>query len=253
MNIEDLKAKALARRAQAIIFDGDGAVKASDEALGNFLGGDFNWFEDTFLSGMETSIRSLTIRETLSFQCVQMTLSGKERYCDITIERLAKDQWLCLIYDFSAQYRKVFEMQQQRNLAEIKSHKFERTNTSLSHDNEALRKLYEELKDSAASEYILIRADKLLVNLDLRTINYLEAYGDYVKIHTTDRLYLVYSTFAKIEATLPPSDFSRVHRSYIVRHDKIENIDQLSLSIASEVLPMGKTYKTELLRKMGQL
>jgi len=89
--------------------------------------------------------------------------------------------------------------------------------------------------------------------VDMRTIHFLEAYGDYVKVHTTDRLYLVYSTFSKIEAALPTKDFSRIHRSYIVRVDKIDNIEQLSLSIAGQVLPMGKSFKAELLRKMGQL
>ena len=57
----------------------------------------------------------------------------------------------------------------------------------------------------------------------------------------------------KVEASLPENQFFRIHRSYIVRLDKIKNIEQLSVEVNDKALPIGKSYKALLIEKMGQL
>lgn len=52
----------------------------------------------------------------------------------------------------------------------------------------------------------------------------------------------------EIEKKLPASDFQRVHRSYIVRIDKIIAIEQPNIVIegGKKLIPIGGSYKDEL-------
>ncbi len=102
-------------------------------------------------------------------------------------------------------------------------------------------------------ENIFIKVDSLLVNFDLKDIYWVEAYGDYVKIHTLDKTHTVYSTLKAIEEKLPSYDFVRIHRSYIVRIDKIKNIDQNNLEITGKVLPVSNSYKQDLIKRIKTL
>ena len=45
----------------------------------------------------------------------------------------------------------------------------------------------------------------------------------------------------------------RVHRSFIVRLDKIQNIDNSTLQIMSHILPISSTYRSDLLQKINTL
>ncbi|MDW3191200.1 MAG: LytTR family DNA-binding domain-containing protein [Cytophagales bacterium] len=109
------------------------------------------------------------------------------------------------------------------------------------------------MQDDQSSQFILVKADNLLVNVDLRDILYLEAYGDYIKVHTSDKIYVTYNTMKNMEASMPKNQFFRIHRSFIIRLDKVVNIEQLSVLIGDKTLPIGKNYKTDLVEKMGQL
>lgn len=100
---------------------------------------------------------------------------------------------------------------------------------------------------------LFIKTDSLLVSLDIGSINYLEAYGDYVKIHTDDKTHVVYSKFKSVEDKLSPNEFIRIHRSYIVRLDKIKNIDQGNLQLGDKILPVSSSYRSGLLERIKTL
>lgn len=106
---------------------------------------------------------------------------------------------------------------------------------------------------SASSTNIFIKSDSLLVKLDVKTITYIEAYGDYVKIHTDEKTHLVYSKFKTVEDKLPEGDFVRVHRSFIVNIDRIKNIDQSNLQIGDKIIPVSNSYRPKLLDRIKML
>jgi DNA-binding LytR/AlgR family response regulator len=56
-----------------------------------------------------------------------------------------------------------------------------------------------------------------------------------------------------IEAKLPDSDFMRVHRSFIVRIDKITAIEQPNLILENDkkIIPIGGSYKDELAKRLN--
>ena len=74
---------------------------------------------------------------------------------------------------------------------------------------------------------IFVKSEYKLVQIELRKILYVEGLKDYIKIYEEDNPKPVLSLMSMkaMEDLLPPSQFMRVHRSYIVRKDKIRVID----------------------------
>jgi len=108
-------------------------------------------------------------------------------------------------------------------------------------------------QNTGVDRYLFVKVDSLLVKIDYDSLLWVEAYGDYVKIYTAQKMYLVYTTLRAVEAELPTSEFMRVHRSYIIRLEKIENIDQGNLQIRDKIIPISNTYKPKLMERIHTL
>jgi two-component system LytT family response regulator len=102
-------------------------------------------------------------------------------------------------------------------------------------------------------ESLFVKVDSLLLQVDLGAVLWVEAFGDYIKIHTEDKTHTIYSTLKKLEDKLDKTKFARVHRSYIVNISKITNIDPHNLEINKTIIPISETYKVELLNKIRVL
>ena len=82
------------------------------------------------------------------------------------------------------------------------------------------------------------------VNSDIRIIpvqdiEYLEAYDDYVKIHTGAGCFLKKKTMGYYESTLDPSQFVRVHRSYMIALSHLTRIEPLEKDTYVALLKKG--------------
>lgn len=98
--------------------------------------------------------------------------------------------------------------------------------------------------------------DGTKLRLDAETICWLQADGNYVDIVTTDRKYTERITLKKMAAQLPlRNDFLRVHKSYIVRLDKVERVDKKGtfLMIAGQQIPIGRTYRDKVRQRLDKL
>ena len=104
-----------------------------------------------------------------------------------------------------------------------------------------------------SNKSIFIKEGTLLLNIFLNEIQWLEAYGDFVKIYTTKKMHTVLSTLKSMEDKLPSSEFVRIHRSFIVRIDKIENIDQTNLQVANRIIPISNSYRKSLMQRIKTL
>lgn len=107
--------------------------------------------------------------------------------------------------------------------------------------------------ESAGVHNIFVKIDSLLVNFDVNDIYWLEAFGDYVKIRTYKEVHTVYTTMKTLEEKLPNQEFVRIHRSYIVRIDKIKNISATNLQVLDRIFPIGNSYKKELMDRIVML
>ena len=100
---------------------------------------------------------------------------------------------------------------------------------------------------------VFVKVDSLLVSFNLKEVSYIEAYGDYVKIHTEGKTFVVHTKLRTVEDTLPDRDFARVHRSFIVRIDKIKNIDTSNLQVGTKIIPISNSYRPLLMEKIQTL
>jgi DNA-binding LytR/AlgR family response regulator len=92
-----------------------------------------------------------------------------------------------------------------------------------------------------------MKADKKMHKVELNSILYLQAIGDYVKVVSENGHLIVHDTFGRIKNSLPVSMFIQIHRSYIVSHSKIKYIEGNMIAVGNEILPIGQAYKPEFL------
>ncbi|MFI3280804.1 MAG: LytTR family DNA-binding domain-containing protein [Rikenellaceae bacterium] len=95
---------------------------------------------------------------------------------------------------------------------------------------------------------IYVKSDYKLVRVSLDKILYVEGLKDYVKFVVEDdaKPILTLMNMKRVEESLPSDHFIRVHRSFIVRKDKIKVIERSHILFGSERIPIGESYKVAL-------
>lgn len=114
--------------------------------------------------------------------------------------------------------------------------------------------LYQIVENRDNKNSFFVKAKSKLVKLNTTDIFFVEALKDYVVINTTGTRYTIHSTMKDIEKKLPSDQFMRVHRSFIVRVDKIVAIEQsntLILENDKKAIPIGGSYKDDLLQRIN--
>lgn len=91
------------------------------------------------------------------------------------------------------------------------------------------------------------------IRLTAADILWVEALADYVNIHTRDARHTILATMKSIESKLPAKDFIRIHRSYIVRLDQVSEIEDNSVIVGGKVLPVSRSHKEDLFRRLKML
>jgi DNA-binding LytR/AlgR family response regulator len=100
-------------------------------------------------------------------------------------------------------------------------------------------------------EEIFIKADGKLTRLNFKEILYIESLGDYVKYFTATKNYVTLSTLKAVEEKMGSTNFMKVHRSYIVNLQKIKDIQDNSLVIEGKVIPISKSFKSEVMSRIN--
>ncbi len=107
---------------------------------------------------------------------------------------------------------------------------------------EKINKTHSRAKTQIIEKSITVKENKRLYKVSLKTIHYFEAYGDYVKVHTTEKTYTVKDRLSNYDK-LNQSTFIRTHRSYIVNLDKIDFVEGNQVSISGNKIPISAGYK----------
>ena len=100
-------------------------------------------------------------------------------------------------------------------------------------------------------DFFFVKADKKLVKVNFEDIIYIEGLKDYVIIRLLNGRVITLQTMKSLEDRLPPAQFKRIHRSYIVALDKIAAIEGNMVEVMEKdkpkLLPIGKNYRDDLL------
>jgi len=119
---------------------------------------------------------------------------------------------------------------------------------SFSTVNSSSKKLEKEIVDE-----LYVNIDRRLVKINFATINLIEAKGDYIQIKTDSKNYTVHSTLKKIEDKLPNELFLKVHRSFVINTTKIIDIEDNSVLIGNNVIPVSRSNRPELMKRLNLL
>lgn len=92
-------------------------------------------------------------------------------------------------------------------------------------------------------DFIFFKTDRTFIKVLLDEISYVEAYGNYVKVHLTDKTWVVSEKISTICDNLNATEFIRVHKSYIVSLTKIEQLENNIISIKKALIPVSDTYR----------
>lgn len=102
-------------------------------------------------------------------------------------------------------------------------------------------------------DYLFIRDNNALKKIRIEDILWIEAMGDYIKIHTPDRWHIVHTTLKAVEEKIRSDKLMRVHRSYIISLDKIDSIEDGALNINNTPIPLADSYRRQLMQKLKLL
>ena len=120
-------------------------------------------------------------------------------------------------------------------------------------ENKILEKTSTRVKAIDNSNDFYVNIDRRLIKIDLPSIYLVEAKGDYIHIKTEDKNYVVHSTLKKIEEKLPDSLFLKIHRSFIINIKKIIDIEDNSVLIKKDVIPVSRSKRPELMKRLDLL
>ncbi|MFI1773298.1 LytR/AlgR family response regulator transcription factor [Thalassobellus citreus] len=107
--------------------------------------------------------------------------------------------------------------------------------------------------ESSSGNDLYVNIDRRLIKIDIHSIYLVEAKGDYIHVKTEDKNYTVHSTLKKIEEKLPTDLFLKVHRSYIINIQKIIDIEDNSVLIKKDVIPVSRSNRPELMKRLNLL
>lgn len=109
------------------------------------------------------------------------------------------------------------------------------------------------VKERAApgEDYIFIKTDGKIYRIEYADLLFAEANGNYSKIFTPGQTLLTATNFSSLEKMLPPRQFIKTHRSFIINKSKISRIEGNRVFIGEREIPIGKNYKHALFGEIG--
>ena len=88
---------------------------------------------------------------------------------------------------------------------------------------------------------ITVKSGYDLIRIKLNDVSFIEGMKEYVAFHMNGKRVLTYMTMKSLEKDLPEDQFLRIHRSYIVRLDKITSVKDNKVIIEDKSLPISKS------------
>ncbi len=126
--------------------------------------------------------------------------------------------------------------------------------------NQRILALLEDLK--AGNKYLerlVIKANGRIYFLETNEIDWIQAEGNYVSVHSSKKSHLLRETISSLESQLDPKKFVRIHRSSIVRLDYIQELQpwfhgeyHIILQDGTQ-LTLSRNYRDRLQEALGKL
>lgn len=103
---------------------------------------------------------------------------------------------------------------------------------------------------SSVPDYFFIKADGKFEKIMFEDLLFAEALQNYVALYTTQRKILTYITLGGLEKQLPPEQFIKVHKSYIVSIAHIKSVEGNMLHIGPHQITISRSLKDEVMKRV---
>ena len=136
----------------------------------------------------------------------------------------------------------------------LKPFSFERFFTAV---NKVLEKRFSNGKKANGNQteeerFMFVKSSKTLHKINFEDILFVEAYGDYVKVHQEQQCILTNATFTSVLETLPKDIFVRTHKSFAINFKKMNSISGNHITILKHKIPIGQKYRVEFFQYINQ-
>ena len=135
--------------------------------------------------------------------------------------------------------------------------RFKQAIEKINGDNQMLGNLTESLlmEKTDYPSRVLVQHQKKLITVSVDSIQWVEAYGDYSKLHVDSQVFLSNFGITDLEQKLDPQKFLRVHRSSIINLDKVKELNKYGKSydvtmLNGEVVRVSRGYMDALKKIM---
>lgn len=105
------------------------------------------------------------------------------------------------------------------------------------------------------AKHFFTKVGNKLRRIHLSDVRFIEVEGKYSAIHVGERKYNVKASLKDLLLKLPTEDFVRVSRNYVINIDRVTHIDtfQFVIKIDNDEIPISRTYKDELMKRIQLL
>ncbi len=100
-------------------------------------------------------------------------------------------------------------------------------------------------------DFIFLKTGKKIIALELSTILYFEGLKEYVAVVTATGKHLVYKRMKQLESVLP-SQFVRLHNSFIANMQAVQKIEDNHVYIGSKRIPVSQKYKAGFIERVNK-
>lgn len=99
---------------------------------------------------------------------------------------------------------------------------------------------------------IFVKSGYEWVRINIDNLLYAQGQDNYISLYETDKHTLTRITFNELLAKLPPNQFIRVDKSYIVSVSKIDKMERHQLIIAGNKIPISQSYRNAVLQALNK-
>jgi len=117
-------------------------------------------------------------------------------------------------------------------------------------DNTGERTMLQQ-EEKPLRDFILVKTERKVVKLLYDDIYFIEGALEYVIFQTKDEKIMGLYSLKNLEAELPSDQFMRIHKSYIVAVDKINEIDASEVKVGKWKIRVSKALRPKLLERIS--
>jgi len=106
--------------------------------------------------------------------------------------------------------------------------------------------------NSSSDDSIFVKSGTTTHRISLSDLSYVEGTGNYVSFWINKKKLMSLIKMSDVESLLP-GNFLRVHKSYIVNMNTIDEIERHQVTIQGKQIPIGSTYRASFLQKLDEM